>query len=65
MPSPFRAKPYTRSIIQPQPSALGLFRWHFQPFPSPDPFDPFVIHSPTFVASYRATEANAICDRFL
>ena len=40
------AKPNTRAIGQPEPTALGLFSWNFQPLLSPDSFNPLVVDDP-------------------
>ena len=39
--------PHARSIGKPEPAALGLFGWNFEPLPSPDPFNPLVVDDPT------------------
>ena len=40
------AKPKARSVGQPEPAALGLFGWNFQPLLSPDPLNPLVVDDP-------------------
>jgi hypothetical protein len=42
-----RTKAHARTVIEPQPSSLGLFLRHFEPFLPPETFDPFVIDSPS------------------
>lgn len=34
------------SVVEPEPTPLGLFGWNFQPLTSPDPFDPLVVDDP-------------------
>jgi len=41
-----RPEPDARSIIQPQPAALWLFHWDFEPFTAPDAIDTLLIHMP-------------------
>src|SRR5437879_5964504 len=45
----FRTQPDARPVVQPEPSPLWLFLWHFQPFLSPYPLYPLVIHLPAFI----------------
>jgi hypothetical protein len=42
-----RPETYARAVVQPQPSAFGLFLRHFEPFLPPETFDPLVIHMPS------------------
>jgi hypothetical protein len=56
----FRPPPDARPVSQPQPTLLVLFLWDFQPFPPPDPFDPFVIHVPTAVVQQPGDHAIPI-----
>ena len=42
------AKPHTGAIVQPQTSPFGLFCGYFEPLTAPDPFNPLVVHVPTF-----------------
>jgi hypothetical protein len=49
----FGPKPDARSVIEPQPAALGLLAWNLQPFAQPDPFDPFVIDQPARIPQQR------------
>lgn len=49
----FGPKPDARSVIEPQPTALGLLAWNLQSLAQPDPFDPFVIDQPTRVSQQR------------
>ena len=42
------AAPHTRPVGQPQAAPFGLFLGHFEPFSSPQPLDPLVIHAPAF-----------------
>jgi len=44
-----RPQPHTRSVGQPEPSALRLLRRHFQPLLLPDPLDPRPAHIPAFL----------------
>ena len=37
---------HARPVIQPQSTPLGLLLRHFQSFPTPQPFDTLVVHSP-------------------
>ncbi len=43
-----RSETNTRTIIQPQPPALGLTLGYLQSFLMPDPFYPLVIYPPAF-----------------
>ena len=45
------------SVIEPEPTPLRLFGWHFQPLAPPDPLDPLVIDDP---ASGRSQELRDI-----
>jgi hypothetical protein len=47
-------QPNARSVIQPQPRALGLPGGDLQPLASPDPFDPLVVDQPAGPASNSA-----------
>ena len=44
MPWILWSQPDARTVVQPQPPALGLFLRDFQPFASPDTFHPLVVH---------------------
>jgi hypothetical protein len=46
MVRPLGTQPDTRTVIEPQPLAFGLFGWNFQPFAPPDPFYPLIIDLP-------------------
>jgi len=50
-----RPQPHARSVIQPQPTALGLLTWDIEPFTSPDAVDALLIHVP-------AVSSQQICD---
>ena len=41
-----RSKPDAGAVIQPEPTTLWLFLGNFQPFTSPDPRDPLLVHMP-------------------
>jgi hypothetical protein len=45
---------------QPEPSPLRLFRTHFQPLLSPDPFHPLVVHPPAFSPQKSRNTAVAV-----
>ena len=47
---PLGAQAHARAVVQPEAAALWLFLRDFQPLPSPDPLDPFGVHSPAGVA---------------
>lgn len=49
----FRPKPDARAIVQPEPTALGLFAGNFQPLTPPYPLDPFDVHDPTRLVQHR------------
>lgn len=36
------------AVVKPEPAAFGLLLWDFEPLASPDPFNPFEVHIPTF-----------------
>lgn len=55
-----RPKPYTRSVIQPEPPFLWLFHWHFKPFTTPQAFHAFVVHLPPCVPQEGRNPAIAI-----
>jgi hypothetical protein len=42
-----RPKAHAGAVVEPQPSAFGLFLWHFEAFLPPETLDPFVIDSPS------------------
>ena len=48
------------SAVQPEPPLLPLFRWHLQPHPSPDPFDPFHVYDPAGIAQQSCDPPIAI-----
>ena len=50
MPRIFRTQPDTRTVVQPQPSALWLLLRHLQPFTPPNALNPFAAHMPACVA---------------
>ena len=49
-----------RTIVKPQPPALGLLLRNLEPFTAPDTLDPFGIDHPSFVAQQRCDPAIAI-----
>ena len=53
-------QPDARSVIEPQPAALGLLPWNLQSFAQPDPFDPFVVDQPARVPQQRRDLAVAV-----
>jgi hypothetical protein len=55
-----RPQPDARSVIEPQPAALGLLPWNLQSFAQPDPFDPFVIDQPARIPQQRCDLAVAV-----
>lgn len=60
MIGPLRPQTDTRPVVEPEPPLLGLLLWDFQPFPSPDPFDPFMVHMPAAVVQHAGDHAVAI-----
>lgn len=60
MVSVLRPKPHAGSIIQPEPTAFGLFGWDFQPLASPDPGHTLVVHMPALSAQQRCDPTVAI-----
>ena len=50
MVRPLRPQADAGSVVDPQPASLGLLCRHFQPLPSPDAFDPLVVHTPALAA---------------
>ena len=44
---PLRPQTQTRAVVEPQPSSLRLPGRYLQPFPSPYPLHPLVVHVPT------------------
>ena len=57
MPGP---QPDARSVIEPQPAALGLLVWNLQSLTQPDPLDPLVIDQPAHIPQQRRDLAVAI-----
>ena len=53
-------KPDARSVIEPQPPALGLLLGNLQPLEQPDPFDPLVIDEPARIPQQRCDLAVAV-----
>lgn len=47
---PIGAQAHARAVVQPEPAALWLFLWDFQPLPSPDPLHPLGVHCPAGMA---------------
>ena len=60
MVRPARPDPDTRSVVELQPPAFGLFRWHFQPLTPPDPPHPFHVHVPSLGTQQRGDPAIAV-----
>jgi len=56
----FRLKPDTRTVVQPEPTALGLLGWNLQPLTPPYPLDPFDVHDPACLVQHRRDAAIAI-----
>jgi hypothetical protein len=56
----FGSKSHAAAIIKPQSTPLWLFPWHFEPFLLPDPLDPFVVDTPSFVTQDGCDSAVAI-----
>ena len=54
------AQPDARSIVQPDPSLLWLFHWHFKPLTSPQALDTLVIHLPARVSQQSCYATIAI-----
>ena len=56
------ARPQTDAgpVVEPQSASLGLLYRHLQPLPSPDAFDPLVVHVPTISAEQRRDPAIAV-----
>ncbi len=50
MVRPRRPQTDAGPVVEPQPASLGLLCRHFQPLPSPDAFDPLVVHTPALAA---------------
>jgi len=55
-----RSETNARSIVEPQTAPLGLFHWHFQPFPPPDPIDAFDVDPPAFGNQHLADAPVAV-----
>src|SRR5512142_4183 len=53
-------QPHTRTGIPPQAPALGLPRWHFQPFPAPEPLHPLMVDLPPFFSEEGRDAAVAV-----
>src|SRR3712207_5161911 len=56
----FRTQPDAGSVIEPEPSFLGLLLWHFQPLPPPDPLDPLLVHKPAGLPQKSCDPAVAV-----
>lgn len=56
----FRPKPDACTVVQPQPTALGLSVRHFQPLTPPDTFDPLDIHDPASLVQHRGDATIAV-----
>src|SRR6185503_5869255 len=57
---PFRPQSDARAVVEPEPPALGLLLWYFQPFPPPDAVDPLHAHVPALVEEQAADAPVAI-----
>jgi len=55
-----RSQPDARSVIEPQPSTLGLSGGDLQPLASPDPLDPLVVDQPAGPAQQCGDLAIAV-----
>jgi hypothetical protein len=55
-----RSQPHARTIRQPQSFAFGLLLQYFQPFLTPKPLDPLVIHRPARPAQEGGHPAVAV-----
>lgn len=53
----FRSEPDAGPVIQPRPGPLCLFLWDFEPFLSPDPLNPLVVHMPARVVAQPGDHA--------
>ncbi len=60
MVRPRRPQTDAGPVVEPQPASLGLLHRHFQPLPSPDAFDPLVVHMPALSAKQRRDPAVAV-----
>src|ERR1700722_658824 len=52
-----RSEPHTRAVVEPQPSSWLLPLWNFQPFATPDAFDPVLAHPPAGTHQQRRDPA--------
>ena len=57
-----QARPQTDagSVFKPLPASLGVLCRHFEPLPSPDAFDPLVVHIPALDTEQRRDPAIAL-----
>ena len=46
-------QPNAGTIVEPQPSPPWLFLRHFQSFPTPQSFDPFMVHEPPLLLKHN------------
>jgi hypothetical protein len=60
VPGTLGPQPNARSVIQPQPRALGLAGGDLQPLASPDTFDPLVVDEPAGPAQQLGDLAIAV-----
>lgn len=60
MPGMLRSKADTGSVILPEPPALWLSLWYFQPLAPPDAVNPFQVHLPAFRAQNSAHPPIAV-----
>src|SRR6185503_16822100 len=57
---PLRSEPDARAVVEPEPPALGLLLWYFQPFPPPDAIHALDAHVPALVEEQAADAPVAI-----
>jgi len=55
-----RAKPDTRSVVEPQSSAFWLFHWHFEALAPPDAMHAFDVHAPSAASQHRRDASIAV-----
>src|SRR3989304_2691002 len=60
MVGPLRPQPHARAVVPPPSPSRLLFLRHFQPFPSPDPLDPVLAHSPSGIPQQHRDPPIAI-----
>ena len=55
-----RPQTEARSVIEPEPTPFGLFRWDFQPLTTPDAFNTLPVHRPTSGPQERRDPAVSV-----